>query len=59
MKSSTKDKAQGVFHQVKGQIKESVGKISSDVKMETEGKGEKLAGKVQAGIGKVEKALKK
>lgn len=59
MKSSTKDKAQGAFHQVKGQVKESVGKISKDVNLETEGKSEKLAGKVQEKIGEVEKVLGK
>jgi uncharacterized protein YjbJ (UPF0337 family) len=59
MKSSTKDKAEGAFHQVKGQIKESVGKITKNVNMEVEGKGEKLAGKVQEKIGQVEKVLKK
>ena len=59
MKSSTKDKAQGAFHQVKGQIKESIGKISKNDHMEAEGKGEKLAGKVQEKIGQVEKVLGK
>jgi uncharacterized protein YjbJ (UPF0337 family) len=57
MKSSTKDKAEGAFHQVKGTIKESVGKISKNVTLEAEGKGEKLAGKVQEKVGQVKKVL--
>jgi len=57
MKSSTKDKAEGVLHQVKGTIKESVGKISKNASLEAEGKGEKLAGKVQEKIGEVKKVL--
>jgi uncharacterized protein YjbJ (UPF0337 family) len=59
MKSSTKDKTEGAFHQVKGQIKESVGKISKNTNLEAEGKVEKLAGKVQEKIGQVEKVLEK
>jgi uncharacterized protein YjbJ (UPF0337 family) len=57
MKSSTKDKAQGAFHQMKGQIKESVGKISNNAHLEAEGKGEKLVGKLQEKIGWVKKVL--
>ncbi len=59
MKSSTKDEAKGTFHQVKGQIKETVGKLVNDPELEGEGKGEKIAGKVQKKIGQVEKVLEK
>ena len=50
---------QEFFTRSRGQIKESVGKISKNTKMKAEGKGEKLAGKVQEKFGKVEKTLKK
>ena len=59
MKSSTKDKAKGTFHQAKGKAKEIAGKISDNPKLETEGTGENLAGKVQKKIGEVKKVLGK
>jgi len=47
MKSSAKDKAEGAFHEVKGKVKEVAGKLSDNPKLEAEGTGEKIAGKVQ------------
>ena len=44
MKSSTKDKIKGTFHQVKGAVKEAAGKISDNPKLEAEGKVENAAG---------------
>jgi len=57
MKSSTKDKVEGKLHEVKGGIKEDVGKATNDPNLEVLGKTEKKAGKVQAWIGRVEKAV--
>jgi len=59
MKSSTKDQAEGKLHQLKGTIKETVGKLSDNPKLEGEGTGEKIAGKVQEKIGQIEKVLEK
>jgi uncharacterized protein YjbJ (UPF0337 family) len=59
MKSSTKDQAQGTFHQVKGTVKEIAGKLSDNPKLEDEGTGERIAGKVQEKIGQVKKVLGK
>jgi uncharacterized protein YjbJ (UPF0337 family) len=59
MKSSTKDQAQGKFHEVKGKVKEEVGKLTSNPKLEAEGKSEKSVGKVQQVIGKVKNILGK
>ena len=59
MKTSTKDQAEGKFHEVKGSIKEIAGKLSDNPKLEGEGTGEKIAGKVQGKIGQVEKVLGK
>ena len=59
MKSSTKDQAEGKFHEVKGAIKEIAGKLSDNPKLEGEGSGEKLAGKVLGKLGQVEKVLGK
>jgi len=59
MKSSTKDQAEGKFHEVKGAVKEIAGKLSNDPDLEGEGLGEKIAGKVQKKIGQVEKVFEK
>jgi uncharacterized protein YjbJ (UPF0337 family) len=55
MKSSTQDKAEGTFHQMKGKVKEVVGQLSDNPKLEAEGVGEKIAGQVQEKIGQVKK----
>ena len=57
MKSSTKDQAEGTFHELKGKVKEVAGKLSNNPKLEAEGTGEKIAGKVQGKIGQVKKVL--
>lgn len=57
MKPSTKDKAQGKFHEMKGKVKEKAGQLMSNPRLEAEGTVEKAAGKVQRKIGQVEKAL--
>ena len=59
MKSSTQDKAEGTFHEVKGKIKEVAGELSDNPELEAEGTGEKIAGKVQEKIGEVKKVLGK
>jgi len=55
MKSSSRDKAEGTFHEVKGKIKEVAGDLSDNSKLEAEGTAEKIAGKVQEKIGQVKK----
>jgi uncharacterized protein YjbJ (UPF0337 family) len=59
VKSSTKDKAEGTFHEVKGKVKEVAGKLSDNPKLEAEGTGENIAGKIQGKIGQVKKVLGK
>jgi uncharacterized protein YjbJ (UPF0337 family) len=59
MKSSTRDNAEGTFHQVKGTIKEAVGKLSDNPKMKVEGTIERLSGRVQEKVGQVKKVLGK
>jgi uncharacterized protein YjbJ (UPF0337 family) len=46
-----KDRVEGAGHQVKGAVKEAVGKVTGDTKTEAEGAGEKAAGKVQSAVG--------
>ena len=57
MKPSTKDQAEGKFHEVKGKIKEKAGKATNNPNLKNEGTIEKTAGKVQKKIGQVEKVL--
>jgi uncharacterized protein YjbJ (UPF0337 family) len=57
MKESTKDKAKGKFHEVKGKLKEKVGKATHNPDLEGEGQGEKIGGKVQEKIAEVEKVF--
>jgi uncharacterized protein YjbJ (UPF0337 family) len=57
MKQSTKDKAKGRFHEVKGTVKEKIGKATKNSKLEAEGMGEKLGGKFRNKIGRVERAV--
>jgi uncharacterized protein YjbJ (UPF0337 family) len=59
MKSSTKDHAEGMFHQIKGKVKEVVGELSDNPKLKAEGAGEKIAGFVQEKIGQVKKIFGK
>jgi uncharacterized protein YjbJ (UPF0337 family) len=59
MKSSTKDQAEGKLHELKGEVKEKVGKVTNNPDLTAKGQGEKLAGKVQKKVGQVEKVLGK
>jgi uncharacterized protein YjbJ (UPF0337 family) len=57
MKPSTKDKAQGTFHEVKGKVKEKVGRATNNPDLEAEGQVEKIGGKIQKKVGQVKKVL--
>ena len=57
MKPSTKDQAEGKIHEVKGKIKEKLGKATRNPNLENEGTNEKTASKVQKKNGQVEKVL--
>jgi uncharacterized protein YjbJ (UPF0337 family) len=59
MKSGTQDKVEGKLHQVKGAIKEAVGKATDNQDLEIEGKIENLDGKVQEKVGQIEKVAGK
>ena len=59
MRQSTKDKAAGNVHEVKGKIKEKVGRLTNNPGLEDKGIGAKIAGKIQRKIGQFEKAIEK
>ncbi len=53
-----KDRVEGVGHQAKGAIKEAAGKVTGDKKLEAEGKGEKVGGKIQNAVGGAKDSLR-
>ncbi|HET7848004.1 MAG TPA: CsbD family protein [Pseudolabrys sp.] len=46
-----KDRIKGSVEQGKGKLKEAAGKVTGDKKLESEGKADKAAGKVENTIG--------
>jgi len=59
MKASTKARAKGKAHELRGALKEKMGQLTKDPFLEAEGRSEEMAGKLQGKIGKVRKALGK
>jgi uncharacterized protein YjbJ (UPF0337 family) len=57
MKPSSQDRTEGKLHEVKGKIKEEVGKATNDPDLEVSGNAEKNGGTVQEWIGRAEKAV--
>jgi uncharacterized protein YjbJ (UPF0337 family) len=53
-----KDRIQGSGEQAKGKVKEVAGKALGDKKMETEGKSDQIAGKIQNTVGGLKDALR-
>ena len=53
-----KDRIQGSAEQAKGKLKEVAGKVTGDAKLESEGKADKAAGKIQNTIGGMKDAIK-
>jgi uncharacterized protein YjbJ (UPF0337 family) len=53
-----KDRIAGAAHQVKGAVKETIGKITGDAKTQAEGAAEKTAGKVQNIVGGAKDAIR-
>jgi uncharacterized protein YjbJ (UPF0337 family) len=54
-----KDRIAGAAKEIKGSVKESIGKAVGDAKLRSDGKAEKGEGKVQNAIGGLKDALKK
>jgi uncharacterized protein YjbJ (UPF0337 family) len=53
-----KDRIKGSAEQAKGAVKEAVGKALGDKKLETEGRADKAAGKVQNAVGGLKDAVR-
>lgn len=53
-----KDRIQGSAELAKGKIKETAGKATGDKKLEREGKGDQIKGKMHSAIGGLKSALR-
>ena len=53
-----KDRIAGSAKVVKGKVKEAVGKVVGDAKLNTEGKADQVEGKVQNAVGGIKDALR-
>jgi uncharacterized protein YjbJ (UPF0337 family) len=53
-----KDRIVGSAKQVKGAVKQVVGKVVGDAKLESEGKADKIEGQVQNAVGGLKDTLK-
>ena len=53
-----KDRIEGAAKQAKGAVKELVGKVTGDTKIQAEGTAEKAAGKVQSTVGGAKDGLR-
>jgi len=54
-----KDRIAGAAKEAKGSVKETIGKAVGDAKMQSDGKADKVEGKVQNAIGGLKDALRK
>jgi uncharacterized protein YjbJ (UPF0337 family) len=54
-----KDRIAGAAKQVKGAVKETVGKLVGDAKLVADGKSDKLKGKIQNAVGGAKDAMRK
>jgi uncharacterized protein YjbJ (UPF0337 family) len=54
-----KDRIAGAAKEIEGSAKETVGKAIGDAKLQSDGKADKVEGKVQNAIGGVKDALKR
>ena len=59
MKSSNQDKTEGTAKDIKGKVKEGVGKAFGDKSLEAEGNGDQAKGAVQKKVGDVKKVFGK
>lgn len=52
------DRIKGAAQNTKGKIKEGIGKVVGDSKMQAEGKGDQAAGKVKNAVGGIKDAIR-
>lgn len=54
-----KDRIAGAAKNIKGSIKESLGKAVGDAKLQSDGRADKVAGKIQNAFGGIKDTLRK
>jgi uncharacterized protein YjbJ (UPF0337 family) len=57
--SSTHDKVEGKVHEVKGAVKESIGRATNNPNLEDEGTAERVNGVVEKKVGDIKKVFEK
>ena len=53
-----KDQAKGVGKQIKGAVKDAVGGLTGNERLQAEGKADKAVGKLQKGVGDVKQGAR-
>jgi len=53
-----KDRVDGIGKKVSGSVKEAIGKVTGDTKLENEGTAQKAAGKAQNAVGGVKDGVR-
>jgi uncharacterized protein YjbJ (UPF0337 family) len=53
-----KDRIAGAAKAVKGSIKEAIGKVVGDAKLQSDGKAEQAAGKIQNAVGSMKDTVR-
>ena len=53
-----KDRIAGAAKEIKASVKETIGKMVGDAKLQSDGKADKVEGKVQNAVGGLKDALK-
>lgn len=53
-----RDRVEGAGKNLKGKVKEGVGKVIGDAKLKSEGKADQVAGKVQNAVGGAKDAVR-
>ena len=54
-----KNRIEGSIKEVKGTAKEAIGKVVGDAKLQSDGKADRAAGKIQSAVGGLSDAVKK
>lgn len=52
------DRIEGAARNMKGKVKEGLGKMTGDAKLEGEGKADQLSGKVQNAVGGIKDSIR-
>ena len=53
-----KDRTEGALDKMKGAVKDTIGKLTGDNKMQAEGKADKVSGNVQNTVGGIKDTLR-